>query len=86
MRTTIEIPRKAAPSGLPKLRKCIAEAEGSGSVPDGVEMVVLRRKSCVIAMPMDANAREVRSHARNVRSVCKLANTPTASMQRISPT
>jgi hypothetical protein len=31
---------------------------------------VLRRKSCVMAMPMDAKAREVRSQARNVRSVC----------------
>lgn len=29
---------------------------------------MLRRKSCVMAMPMDAKAREVRSQARNVRS------------------
>jgi hypothetical protein len=29
----------------------------------------LRRKSWVMAMPMDAKAREVRSHERNVRSV-----------------
>jgi hypothetical protein len=86
MRTTIEIPRKAAPSGLPKLRKCIAEAEGSGSLPDGVVMVVLRRKSCVIAMPMDANARDVRSHARNVRSVCKLANITATQFPEKSPT
>jgi hypothetical protein len=75
-RTTIEIPKKAAPSGLPRLRKCIAEAVGSGVVPAGAEMVVLRRKSCVIAMPIDANAREVRSHARKVRSVCELAYVP----------
>lgn len=29
----------------------------------------LRRKSCVIAIPIEAKAREVRSQARNVRSV-----------------
>ena len=31
-------------------------------------MVVFRRKSWVIAMPMEAKAREVRSQARKVRS------------------
>jgi len=31
-------------------------------------MAVLRRKSCVTAMPMEAKAREVRSQARKVRS------------------
>ena len=31
--------------------------------------VVLRRKSCVTAMPMEAKESEVRSQARNVRSV-----------------
>lgn len=30
---------------------------------------LLRRNSCVIAMPMEANASDVRSQARNVRSV-----------------
>lgn len=33
------------------------------------EMVVLRRKSWVMAIPMEAKAREVRSQARKVRSV-----------------
>ena len=40
---------------------------------DGFEgseaMVVFRRKSCVIAIPIDAKAMEVRSQARNVRSM-----------------
>ena len=31
-------------------------------------MAVFRRKSCVIAMPIEAKAREVRSQARKVRS------------------
>jgi hypothetical protein len=31
--------------------------------------VVLRRKSWVMAMPMEAKARDVRSQAKNVRSV-----------------
>lgn len=34
------------------------------------EREVLRRKSWVTAMPMLAKEREVRSHARNVRSAC----------------
>jgi len=32
-------------------------------------MEVLRRKSCVTAMPMEAKERDVRSQARNVLSV-----------------
>ena len=32
------------------------------------EMVVLSRKSCVTAIPMEAKARDVRSQARKVRS------------------
>jgi hypothetical protein len=32
-------------------------------------METLRRKSCVMAMPMEAKERLVRSQARNVRSV-----------------
>ena len=31
-------------------------------------MVVLRRKSCVIAIPIEAKANDVRSQARKVRS------------------
>lgn len=37
------------------------------SVPGVMEL--LRRKSCVTAMPMDAKASDVRSQARNVLSV-----------------
>lgn len=36
------------------------------------EMLVLRRKSWVTAMPMLAKDREVRSQARKVRSVCEI--------------
>lgn len=42
---------------------------GVSSKPSAVCVVVLlKRKSCVTAIPMDAKANEVRSHARNVRS------------------
>lgn len=34
----------------------------------GAERDVFRRKSCVIAMPIEAKERDVRSQARNVRS------------------
>lgn len=57
------IPRKAEPRGLPS-RRSVALSE----LPLPSDMVVLRRKSCVTATPMDAKANEVRSHARNVRS------------------
>lgn len=39
-----------------------------GFNPSRFEIAVLRRKSWVIAMPIEANAREVRSQARKVRS------------------
>jgi len=53
-----------APNGLPTLRKWpMAGCDGS------IEpMFVFRRKSWVTAIPMLANERDVRSHARNVRS------------------
>lgn len=35
---------------------------------------VLSRKSCVTAMPMEANEREVRSQARKVRSALTVSN------------
>lgn len=41
----------------------LTETWSSGSL-----RLVLRRKSCVMAMPMEAKAREVRSQARKVRS------------------
>ena len=70
-------PRKVAPRGFPRLRMVFGARSverGSSVVEDSVEeeewseMEVLRRKSCVIAMPIEAKEREVRSQARNVRS------------------
>jgi hypothetical protein len=49
------------PSGFPRCRNDSACLLSSASD-------VLSRKSCVMAMPIEANASEVRSHARNVRS------------------
>jgi len=57
----ILIAKNMAPSGFPKCRSDSARLESPSSD-------VFNRKSCVIAMPMDAKAREVRSQARNVRS------------------
>lgn len=59
------MPRNVAPSGLPSCRRVWL----FGSSVPGVERDELRRKSCVTAMPIEAKARDVRSHARNVRSV-----------------
>lgn len=55
------MPKKVAPRGFPSWRRV---CEWSSSERD-----VLRRKSCVMAMPIDAKAREVRNQARKVRSV-----------------
>ena len=75
------MPRNVAPSGLPTWRRWPAEVVreivggwGRGGEEDEEEgwrseMVVLRRKSWVTAMPMEAKAREVRSQARKVLSV-----------------
>lgn len=63
---------KVAPIGFPKARKCRwVPVVGSPSEFDGSSLAreVFRRKSWVTAMPMEANAREVRSQAKNVRSV-----------------
>jgi hypothetical protein len=81
----MDIPMKVAPSGLPRWRslwrlwRCASvvvseEEEEEGLVDEGEEEVSgrrdeLRRKSWVIAMPMEAKEREVRSQARKVRSV-----------------
>lgn len=69
----ILIPRNVAPSGLPKRRSVALlceepEPKLGSSEPPVSDKLVLRRKSCVTAMPMDAKAREVRSQARKVRS------------------
>lgn len=43
--------------------------EVSEAEPSSHDIARFSRKSCVTAMPMDANERDVRSHARNVRSM-----------------
>ena len=67
--TSIAIPRNVAPNGFPS---CWIWYTWSSGGEDGTslrwEMEVLRRKSCVMAMPMPAKEREVRSQARKVRS------------------
>jgi hypothetical protein len=60
------IPKNVAPSGFPSRRKVIRLLLPE-SLP-GSASEVLSRNSCVTAMPMDANARDVRSQARKVRS------------------
>ena len=71
---------KVAPSGLPRclnlcrLRRCASAVASVAEDDWGLEEVSgrsdeLRRKSWVIAMPMEAKEREVRSQARKVRSV-----------------
>src|SRR5579862_2259494 len=62
--TPTAMARKVAPRGLPSCLRCRAPEVGGVSPA----RVVLRRKSWVMAMPIDANAREVRSQARKVRS------------------
>lgn len=67
---SILIPIKVAPSGFPSCRNfaCADAVEDEWS--DGaVDSDVLSRKSWVIAIPMEAKEREVRSQAKNVRSV-----------------
>ncbi len=51
-----------------KLEVCTSRSEMLFAV-DLFEMLVFRRNNCVIAMPMLAKDKDVRSHARNVRSV-----------------
>jgi hypothetical protein len=65
----MEMAMKVAPSGLPTCSRWLrAGSSGSASA-----MLVLRRKSCVMAMPMLAKEREVRSQARNVRSLRRVS-------------
>ena len=66
----METPRNVAPNGFPSCRSRMAPSDsGRSGMSSRSDSVVLRRKSCVIAMPIEAKASEVRSHARNVRSV-----------------
>lgn len=62
-KVTMLMPRNVAPNGRPIFCSFV----WSNSVADA-EPLVWRRNSCVTATPMDAKAREVLSHARNVRS------------------
>jgi hypothetical protein len=64
---TILIAMKVEPRGLPTWWRCWF---GCGGLLPPI-MEVLRRNSWVIAMPMLAKEREVRSHARKVRSDAK---------------
>jgi len=71
----LHTPRNVTPSGLPSCRnfsllmlltELAADAE-SESFSFAID--VLSLKSCVMAMPIDANESDVRNHARNVRSL-----------------
>jgi len=64
----IAIPIKVAPSGFPRCRNfACGEVVEDESGEFAIE--VFSRKSCVIAMPIDAKERDVRSQARKVRSI-----------------
>lgn len=78
---TIDIPMNVAPSGLPRCRRCFCAAEEADTSTlvgesdledDGERRLVFSRKSWVMAMPMDANERDVRSQARKVRSITRV--------------
>lgn len=62
-RIKILMPKNAAPSGLPNARNVLACSAPSSS------SVLFNRNSCVTAIPIDAKAKDVRSQARNVRSI-----------------
>jgi hypothetical protein len=67
----MEMAMKVAPRGFPIWRRCVdweAEDGEDGDEEGGEEMVEFKRKSWVIAMPIEAKEREVRSQARKVRS------------------
>lgn len=65
------IPRKVAPSGFPTCLRWYCCPDPTGLPPSLSWIVVLSLNSWVIAMPIDANAREVRSQARKVRSTSR---------------
>ena len=68
-KTSMLMPRNVAPRGFPmwrSFRKCASSVVSWVSVS---AREVFNRNSCVMAMPIDAKARDVRSHARNVRSI-----------------
>ncbi len=59
------MPRNAAPRGFPRCRSVLLP----GWLCSLSARLVFNLNSCVTAIPIDANASEVRSQARNVRSV-----------------
>lgn len=65
---TILMPIKVAPRGLPSWRS-LARGDEDEALFGESDSDVLSRKSWVMAMPMLAKESEVRSQARNVRSV-----------------
>lgn len=65
------MPRNAAPSGFPICPRFVGRFSADEVEGDEAVVLELRRKSCVIATPMEAKAREVRSHARKVRSAVR---------------
>lgn len=71
MRINTAIPKKVAPSGFPNCRSLVAFV-GCGFMPSRSDNVAFSRKSWVIAIPMEAKAKEVRSQARKVRSYTTL--------------
>jgi hypothetical protein len=70
-------PKKVTPNGLPNCRNFslsmlltdVAEFESPSFAID-----VLSLNSCVMAIPIDAKESDVRSHARNVRSVVAVSS------------
>lgn len=71
IRINTAIPKNVAPSGFPNCRS-LAAFEGCGFMPSRSDRVALSRKSWVMAIPMEAKAKEVRSQARKVRSIFKI--------------
>lgn len=67
MRINTAIPKNVAPSGFPIWRSLVAFV-GCGFMPSRSDNVAFSRNSWVIAIPIEAKAREVRSQARKVRS------------------
>jgi hypothetical protein len=68
----LHTPRNVTPNGLPSCRSfslsmLLTDVVDSESFSFAID--VLSLKSCVMAIPIDANESDVRNHARNVRSV-----------------
>lgn len=67
----LHTPRKVTPNGLPSCRSFSLSMLLTAVVAfdlSSFAIDVFSLKSCVTAMPIDANESDVRNHARNVRS------------------